>query len=100
MPRSVRSITAVPEWNGGDAGIGRRRPARTPARSSDRLGGGTAAASEYPTPAAPAGRGCSVPPLAAELRRLIEWTADYYLRSLASVARMVLASGALRRPGD
>ena len=32
-----------------------------------------------------------VPPLRAELRRLIEWTADYYCASLASVARMVLA---------
>ncbi len=40
-----------------------------------------------------------VPPLRAELRRLIEWTADYYCASLASVARMVLASGgALRGP--
>ena len=40
-----------------------------------------------------------VPPLKAELRRLIEWTADYYCASQASVARMVLASGgALRGP--
>jgi primosomal protein N' (replication factor Y) len=40
-----------------------------------------------------------VPPLKAELRRLIEWTADYYCASIASVARMVLASGgALRGP--
>ncbi|MEO0063460.1 MAG: hypothetical protein RLZZ08_2020, partial [Pseudomonadota bacterium] len=40
-----------------------------------------------------------VPPLQAELRRLIEWTADYYCASLASVARMVLSSGgALRGP--
>jgi primosomal protein N' (replication factor Y) len=40
-----------------------------------------------------------VPPLKAELRRLIEWTADYYCASLAAVARMVLASGgALRGP--
>ena len=40
-----------------------------------------------------------VPPLRAELRRLIEWTADYYCASLPSVARMVLASGgALRGP--
>ncbi|MEO0589553.1 MAG: primosomal protein N' [Pseudomonadota bacterium] len=35
----------------------------------------------------------SVPPLAAPLRRLIEWTADYYCAALASVARMVLSSG-------
>jgi len=40
-----------------------------------------------------------VPPLRPELRRLIEWTADYYCASLASVARMVIASGgALRGP--
>lgn len=40
-----------------------------------------------------------VPPLKAQLRRLIEWTADYYCAPLASVARMVLASGgALRGP--
>jgi len=40
-----------------------------------------------------------VPPLKAELRRLVEWAADYYCASLASVARMVLASGgALRGP--
>jgi primosomal protein N' (replication factor Y) len=34
-----------------------------------------------------------VPPLPAPLRRLIEWTADYYCAPLASVARMALASG-------
>ena len=34
-----------------------------------------------------------VPPLREPLRRLIEWTADYYCAPLASVARMVLASG-------
>ncbi|MEM1410626.1 MAG: primosomal protein N', partial [Pseudomonadota bacterium] len=34
-----------------------------------------------------------VPPLSAPLRRLIEWTADYYCAALASVARMVLSSG-------
>ena len=40
-----------------------------------------------------------VPPLRAELRRLIEWTAEYYCASLASVARMVLSSGgAMRGP--
>ncbi|MXP25852.1 primosomal protein N' [Altererythrobacter indicus] len=40
-----------------------------------------------------------VPPLRAELRRLVEWTADYYCAPLASVARMVLASGgALKGP--
>ncbi|WP_095011640.1 primosomal protein N' [Tsuneonella mangrovi] len=40
-----------------------------------------------------------VPPLKAELRRLIEWTADYYCAPLASVARMVLSSGgALKGP--
>src|SRR5205809_113690 len=37
-----------------------------------------------------------VPPIAAPLRRLIEWTADYYLAPLASVLRMALpSSGAL-----
>ena len=35
-----------------------------------------------------------VPPLAAPLRRLIEWTARYYFASPASVLRMVLSSGA------
>jgi len=35
-----------------------------------------------------------VPPLAAPLRRLCEWTADYYLSPLASVLRMVLPSTA------
>ncbi|KZX94390.1 primosomal protein N' [Erythrobacter sp. HI0019] len=40
-----------------------------------------------------------VPPLSAALRRLIEWTADYYVASLASVARMALSSGgALKGP--
>ena len=40
-----------------------------------------------------------VPPLSAPLRRLIEWTADYYVASLASVARMALSSGgALKGP--
>ncbi|MXO90737.1 primosomal protein N' [Pontixanthobacter aquaemixtae] len=40
-----------------------------------------------------------VPPLRAELRRLIEWTADYYCARLMSVARMVVSSGgALRGP--
>src|SRR4051812_50143238 len=37
-----------------------------------------------------------LPPLAAPLRRLIEWTADYYLAPIAAVLRMSLASaGAL-----
>jgi primosomal protein N' (replication factor Y) (superfamily II helicase) len=35
----------------------------------------------------------AVPPIPAPLRRLIEWTADYYCAPLASVARMALASG-------
>ena len=40
-----------------------------------------------------------IPPLSAPLRRLIEWTADYYVASLASVARMALSSGgALKGP--
>lgn len=33
-----------------------------------------------------------LPPLAEPLRRLIEWTADYYLAPLAAVLRMALAS--------
>src|SRR5690606_15775042 len=40
-----------------------------------------------------------VPPLRPALRRLIEWTADYYCAPLSSVARMVIASGGpLRGP--
>ncbi len=38
-----------------------------------------------------------VPPLEAELRRLIEWTADYYLASMAAVTRMTLSSSAALR---
>ncbi|MCA0977961.1 primosomal protein N' [Qipengyuania flava] len=42
-----------------------------------------------------------IPPLSAPLRRLIEWTADYYVASLASVARMALSSGgALKGPAS
>jgi len=40
-----------------------------------------------------------VPPLRAPLRRLIEWTADYYCAPLASVARMALGSSAALRGG-
>ena len=37
-----------------------------------------------------------LPPLPAPLRRLIEWTADYYLAPLAAVLRMAMpSSGAL-----
>jgi primosomal protein N' (replication factor Y) len=37
-----------------------------------------------------------LPPIAAPLRRLVEWTADYYLAPLAAVLRMALpSSGAL-----
>ena len=40
-----------------------------------------------------------VPPIAAPLRRLAEWTADYYLSPLASVLRMILpSSSALEGP--
>jgi primosomal protein N' (replication factor Y) len=38
-----------------------------------------------------------VAPLQEELRRLVEWTADYYCAPLASVLRMVVASGAALR---
>ncbi|PXW68440.1 replication restart DNA helicase PriA [Blastomonas natatoria] len=40
-----------------------------------------------------------MPPLSQPLRRLIEWTADYYLASPAAVARMALPSGSLFGPG-
>lgn len=40
-----------------------------------------------------------VPPLATPLRRLIEWTADYYVAHPASVARMALGSMAALRGG-
>ena len=40
-----------------------------------------------------------VPPLGAPLRRLIEWTADYYCAPLQSVARMALSSTAALRGG-
>ena len=40
-----------------------------------------------------------VPPIAAPLRRLAEWTADYYLSPLASVLRMIVpSSSALEGP--
>src|SRR6476469_5265154 len=42
----------------------------------------------------PLARALEVPPIAAPLRRLCEWTADYYLAPLASVLRMVLPSSA------
>src|SRR5690242_18993152 len=42
----------------------------------------------------PLARVMDVPPIAAPLRRLCEWTADYYLAPLASVLRMVLHSSA------
>ena len=40
-----------------------------------------------------------VPPIRAELRRLIEWTADYYCAHMSSVARMVLSSGGALKGG-
>ena len=40
-----------------------------------------------------------VSPLSAPLRRLIEWTADYYCAPIQSVARMVLSSSAALRGG-
>src|SRR5256885_2600884 len=42
----------------------------------------------------PLARALDVPAIAAPLRRLCEWTADYYLAPLASVLRMVLPSSA------
>ena len=41
----------------------------------------------------------SVPPLSAPLRRLIEWTADYYVAPMNAVARMALGSMAALRGG-
>ena len=40
-----------------------------------------------------------VPPLSAPLRRLIEWTADYYVAPMNAVARMALGSTAALRGG-
>src|SRR5688500_11800871 len=40
----------------------------------------------------PLARLVDVPPIAAPLRRLAEWTADYYLSPLAAVLRMILPS--------
>jgi primosomal protein N' (replication factor Y) len=40
-----------------------------------------------------------VPPLSEALRRLIEWTADYYVAPMNSVARMALGSMAALRGG-
>src|SRR5258706_14405484 len=40
-----------------------------------------------------------VPPLSGPLRRLIEWTADYYCAPVQSVARMALSSTAALRGG-
>ena len=40
-----------------------------------------------------------VPPLSAALRRLIEWTADYYVAPMNAVARMALGSTAALRGG-
>jgi primosomal protein N' (replication factor Y) len=40
-----------------------------------------------------------VPPLAAPLRRLIEWTADYYCAPIQSVARMAISSSAALKGG-
>src|SRR5918997_6344657 len=40
-----------------------------------------------------------LPPLAASLRRLIEWTADYYLAPIAAVLRMALASASALEGG-
>lgn len=40
-----------------------------------------------------------VPPLKAELRRLIEWTAAYYCAPMSQVARMALSSTAALRGG-
>ena len=41
-----------------------------------------------------------VPPLSAPLRRLIEWTSDYYVAPMNQVARMALSSTAALRGGS
>ena len=82
--------------HGGRARLGRRCAARPAAAARRRLGSGPAA---RPRKSATTAFGRSpavldVPPIAAPLRRLCEWTADYYLSPLASVLRMVLPSSA------
>ena len=39
-----------------------------------------------------------VPPLRPALRRLVEWTADYYCAPPSAVLRMVIASGGASTP--
>ena len=41
-----------------------------------------------------------VPPLSAALRRLIEWTSDYYCAPIQSVARMAISSSAALKGGS
>ena len=43
----------------------------------------------------PVAQAHDIPPLMAALRRLIDWTADYYLASPASVIRMALPTGSV-----
>jgi primosomal protein N' (replication factor Y) len=40
----------------------------------------------------------AVPPIAAPLRRLVEWTSDYYLAPPGAVLRMVLPASPLPTP--
>ena len=95
MPRSGRSIIACPTaW--------RSSRARSSSRRSGprQLLGVAWEAERLPTNEVPdsrlrpLARALDVPPIAAPLRRLCEWTADYYLAPLASVLRMVLPSSA------
>ncbi|MBC2668656.1 primosomal protein N' [Novosphingobium piscinae] len=63
---------------------------------ADRLDGGT----EVPaSKLRPLLKALPVPPLSTPLRRLIEWTADYYCAPLAAVARMAIGSTAALKGG-
>ena len=95
MPRSGRSIIACPT-------ACRSSRARSSSRRSDRAScsasrgkpSGCRPNEVADTRLRPLAGVLDVPPLAAPLRRLCEWTADYYLAPLASVLRMVLPSSA------
>ena len=94
MPPSARSITGCPRgwpyrpdrWSPAHWGLGLSsgsygRPTDSPAPMS------------LTRNCVPVREVLPVPPLAAPLRQLIEWCADYYVAPLAAVARMALSSG-------
>ena len=77
------------------ARLDRRRAARAAPVARRRVGSRSAADQRSPdSRLRPLAGVLDVPPIAAPLRRLCEWTADYYLAPLASVLRMVLPSSA------